>query len=384
MCGEAVVSTAHPRLQMEVREVPSGERRAALIGEVRRGLCATPKILPAQLLHDQHGDALWQEIARQPEHYQARAEHALFTRIADEVIAEVRPTDLVDLGAGIDKTRLLLDAVRRHESWTRLLPVGTSESELRRTSATLIDEYPWLEVQALAGDPGRDLEHLPRGGRRLVVMPGRSLASHTRSEAARMLARLACVLDEGDQLLVGVDLVKPRRVLEAAGNDAAGKTAAWTKNLLEVLNRELDACFDPELYRHRAVWNELRSRVELHLVAVRAHRVAIPGAGLTVRLAAGEAIRAAVSHKYRPLDMRRLFEISGFRLSRLYAGGGVALALAERIPLGAVRDLDQNGPNSVNAPDALVLPFSSAAPNLPIDAEKTERMVEYSPLAGEG
>jgi L-histidine N-alpha-methyltransferase len=304
---------------------------AALGEDARRGLAGMPKTLPAKYFYDARGSRLFDAICDLPEYYLTRAEQALLEAVAGELIAETEPTQIVELGSGASrKTRLLLDALTRARPGACYVPVDVSGTMLRRSALALRRAYPGLRVHGIVGDYEKHLAHLPPADRRLLVFLGSTIGNFAPEEARAFLRRLAAKLSHGGFFLVGLDLVKPVEVLNAAYNDSLGVTAAFNRNLLLVLNRELGADFDPSLFEHRAFFNAADAQIEMHLEARRAHTVSIAALDMRVRFGKGETIRTEISRKFTPESAAEMLGGAGFRLRRWHVSpdGGFALALA--------------------------------------------------------
>jgi L-histidine N-alpha-methyltransferase len=304
-----------------------------LADDVREGLCRARKALPSKYFYDARGSELFDRICELPEYYLTRAEHALLERHARSVLATARPTDLIELGSGsARKTRTLLGAGEAEGLELRYRPFDVCEPMLRASGDALLERYRWLEVHAIVGDYDRDLEPLPEGPRRLVAFLGSTIGNYTPRESAEFLARIARALRQGDFLLLGADLVKPIERLEAAYDDDAGITAEFNRNVLRVVNRELDANFDPEAYDHVAFFDRNRSQMEMHLRAATPQRVVIRKLDMTVEIAAGETIHTEISRKFTETELRELSAECGFTVRSwlLPEDGAFALLLAER------------------------------------------------------
>lgn len=273
--------------------------RAALAADVREGLTATPRHLPPKWLYDARGSALFEEITRTPEYYLTRVEASILERVADDLIAELAPAEIVEIGSGSSrKTRLLLEALHRHGAGDLYVPFDVSADAVEQAATALLADYPWLTVQGVVGDFSQHLTEVPRSGRRLVALLGSTIGNYPPDEQVELLRGIADMLDDGDALLLGADLVKDPEVLEAAYDDAAGVTAAFTMNLVRVLQRELDAEIDADALRHVARWRPGPAWVEIGLEAVRPTTLRFPTLDLEVALRAGEQIRTEVSAKY--------------------------------------------------------------------------------------
>lgn len=305
------------------------DARAQLIADVRDGLGARPYTLPPKHLYDGHGSELFEQITQLPEYYQTRTEEGLLARVADDVAAELTPHTLVELGSGSSrKTGLLLDALRRTggESYVAF---DVSADALRGALDRLAVEAPWLQTHGVVGDFDRHLAELPVGeSPRLLVLLGGTIGNLDPAGQVRFLRDAASLLGPGDGLLIGMDLVKDRSVLEAAYDDAAGVTAQFNRNVLRVLNRELDGDFPVEEFAHVAWWNEPDQRIEMRLRTPRALEVALPGAGLTVPLAAGEEILTELSCKFTQASAAQRLQRAGLELSRFEVDEHEQFALA--------------------------------------------------------
>jgi L-histidine N-alpha-methyltransferase len=323
----ATPSAANGRLSIEIlRSQPLPE---ALARDVRLGLSAPQKSIPPKYFYDDRGSALFDAICDLPEYYLSRAGQALLDAHAEEIIAVAQPHEVVELGSGTSrKTRVLLNALTSGNSAARYLPFDVSEGTLRQAAAMLLEEYPPLRIHAMVGDYEQDLERLPRGRARLVLFLGSTIGNFTPAVTADFLARLRGVLSEGDHLLVGIDLVKTVEVLEAAYNDRAGVTAEFNRNVLRVINRHLQADFEPDRFEHVAFFNRAESQIEMHLRARTAHTVNITSLGLSVRFDPGETIHTEISRKFTHPEVCRTLLAAGFDLVRWYAPGDNAFALA--------------------------------------------------------
>ncbi len=328
-----VLADAEARLTIEVHEPEGGA--STLARDALAGVFARPKTLPPKYFYDERGSKLFAAICDQPEYYLTRAEETLLRRAAPEVIRIAQPTNLVELGSGdARKIRPLLTAARHAGLRPRYVPLDVSESTLRQSSLALLDKFPWLRIHGIVGDYEQHLQRLPPGEGRLVAFLGSTIGNLDPRETRRFLRRLAARLCPGEHFLLGTDLVKSRRTLEAAYNDAAGITAGFNLNVLYVLNRELGAAFDPEAFEHVAYFNARASRIEMHLRAVRPLCVRMTRLRRTVRFKAGEMLRTEISRKFTRSRVERMLAAAGFDLVRWFVprGGEFALSLARKAP----------------------------------------------------
>ncbi|MEU8617262.1 L-histidine N(alpha)-methyltransferase [Streptomyces sp. NPDC048623] len=302
---------------------------AALRADVLHGLTRTPKELPPKWFYDARGSELFEEITRLPEYYPTRAEREILITRAPEIAAATGARTLVELGSGSsDKTRHLLDALLPGlESY---VPVDVSESALKGAGEALLAERPGLRVHALVADFTQGLDLPPTTGPRLVAFLGGTIGNLLPEERRAFLGAVRAMLTPGDALLLGTDLVKDEATLVAAYDDAAGVTAAFNKNVLAVVNRELGADADPAAFEHVALWDPAHEWIEMRLRARHALAVKIPELDLVVPFEAGEELRTEVSAKFRQEGVRAELAAAGFALARWWTDeqGRFALSLA--------------------------------------------------------
>jgi L-histidine N-alpha-methyltransferase len=272
----------------------------ALRADARRGLTSAPKDLPPKWFYDDRGSELFDEITRLPEYYPTRTERTILLAHADDVVTASGADTLVELGSGTsEKTRILLDAFRARDRLRAFVPFDVSETTLRDAAGSVASEYPGVDVHAVVGDFERHLEHVPTAGLRTVAFLGGTIGNFAPEPRARFLAALAATLRPGETLLLGTDLVKDDRRLVRAYDDDAGVTAAFNKNVLAVLNRELGATFDLDAFDHVARWDPEEEWIEMRLRARRDLRVPVPALDLEATFAAGEEMRTEISAKFR-------------------------------------------------------------------------------------
>ncbi|MBW3555429.1 MAG: L-histidine N(alpha)-methyltransferase [Actinobacteria bacterium] len=309
-------------LTVEVLLTPE-DLRESLLADARRGLTARPKSLSPVWFYDEHGSALFDEITRLPEYYLTRAERGLLEAHAAEIAAAAGADTLVELGSGTsDKTRLLLDAMTATGRLHRYAPLDVSEDTLRAAAAAVAREYPAVEVHAVVADFHRHLDALPGGRRRLVAFLGSTIGNLTPEQRRRFLFDLDCALTCDDRLLLGVDLVKDPGRLVAAYDDARGVTAAFNRNALSVLNRMLDASFDPGMFEHVAEWNADDQWMDIRLRATTEHVVKVGALDLDVRFQRGEDLHTEISAKFTPERIVDELAYAGFVSEGTWGGGG--------------------------------------------------------------
>jgi len=314
-------------------DVHTDERARAqrLEEDVRRGLTARPKSLPPKYFYDRAGSLLFERITELPEYYPTRTESALLAEILPGLIGEFLPDDIVEIGSGSsEKTRRVLDAVTAKGRGVRYVPLDVDRLTLEASAARLLRDYPGLSVHAVVGDFERDLSHVPAPtGRRLAMFLGSTIGNLDEPAQRRLLTDLRALLpDPGDRLLLGVDLVKDVKMLQAAYDDSAGVTRDFNRNILRVINQGVDGDFDPEAFRHRAFYNETASRIEMHLVADSAQTVRLRRLGLTIRFRPGEGIWTESSYKFTRPGVEAMLGDAGLRLARWHVDPANYFALA--------------------------------------------------------
>ncbi|HET7072870.1 MAG TPA: L-histidine N(alpha)-methyltransferase [Mycobacterium sp.] len=303
----------------------------ALRRDVFDGLQKTPKSLPPKWFYDSVGSDLFDQITRLPEYYPTRAEAEILRARSTEIASASAADTLVELGAGTsEKTRQLLDALRARGSLRGFVPFDVDAGMLSATATAIQREYPGVEIEAVCGDFEEHLNEIPGGGRRLFVFLGSTIGNLTPVPRAEFLATLAAVMRPGDSLLLGTDLVKDAGRLVRAYDDAAGVTARFNRNVLAVINRELDADFDVDAYRHVARWNAESERIEMWLRADRRQRVRVGALELSVDFAADEEMLTEVSCKFRPDGVNAELAGAGLRRIRWWtdSAGDFGLSLA--------------------------------------------------------
>lgn len=303
-----------PRWTLE--HLPMTRRAPSAAALIREGLSRPQKALPPLLLYDARGSALFEQICDLPEYYVTRTERALLARAAPEIAGRLSPeVTLGELGSGSsEKTALVIDALLAERRALRYLPVDISEAALREAAERLTRARPRLEVHGIVAeyrDGARRLAEL-YGGQHLTLFLGSNLGNFEQNEAQSFLRDIRRVMGPRDLLLLGVDMVKDRDVLERAYDDAQGVTAAFDLNLLAHLNARYGANFDLDAFRHRAVWVEDLRRIEMHLVSEKAQRVRIEAVDASFDFAAGEHIHTESSHKYTPESLDALTRAAGW------------------------------------------------------------------------
>jgi L-histidine Nalpha-methyltransferase len=305
-----------------------GEERT-LAEDVLDGLTRPFKELPPKHFYDARGAELFDQICELPVYYPTRTERAILAAAATELAALTGAVELVELGSGTAaKTRVLLDALHEAGTLSRYVPIDVTESMVRDCAEELTLEYPGLRVHGVIGDFERHLDHVPPAdGPRLVVFLGGTIGNFPPGSRRRFLRQIGGLLGAGDYLLMGTDLVKDPRVLEAAYDDPEGVTAEFNRNVLHVLNRELDADFDPADFEHVALFDDRHEWIEMRLRARRDHTVQVRALELPVHFDAGEELRTEISAKFTPQRLEGDLDAAGLELVRWFTDPDALFAL---------------------------------------------------------
>jgi L-histidine N-alpha-methyltransferase len=293
-----------------------------LAADVRRGLTAPAKWLPCKYFYDSTGSVLFEQICELPEYYLTRAETAILREHAPALLEPCpSPLDLVELGSGsARKTRLLIDACLSRQDALTYYPLDIAAESLAGAARGLLADYPSLRVVGLVGEYADGLSYLASraGPPRLIAFLGSTVGNFNEGELAAFLDGLRAALRPQDRFLLGFDLLKDPATLIAAYDDAQGVTARFNLNLLARVNRVLGADFDLAAFRHRAVFDERRGRIEMHLVSTRRQMVRVPALDLTLAFAEGETIHTENCYKHSREGMRAVLGRHGFDVLRAF------------------------------------------------------------------
>jgi dimethylhistidine N-methyltransferase len=315
------------------REDRDGAAGASIAGDVRDGLTARPKALPPYLFYDDRGSRLYELITDLPEYYLCRAERGIIAAHAREMVARVvggpAPASVIELGSGsASKTAVLLSAMLERQPRCAYFPIDVSSCALAAAEKRLAREVPGVHVHALPMTYEAALSALGEiPPPRIVLFLGSSVGNLPDVTAVALLRRVRRALPGETWLLMGTDLRKNPGVLRAAYDDAAGVTAAFNKNILHRINRDLGGHFDPDQFRHLALWNDGESRIEMHLESAEPQEIAVDALHLQVRFRRGETIHTESSCKYDLPRIERLLSAAGFSREASYSDGEGAFAV---------------------------------------------------------
>ena len=304
--------------------------RQQMVRDVRQGLTKSPKELSPKYFYDERGSELFEEITQLPEYYLTRAERSLLELRIPEIIAAVRPCSLVELGAGsANKTRLIIDAMRASGCAECYIPIDVSKDFLEATGLQLQADYPDMNITPVVSDITEPFALPALASPTLVAFLGSTIGNFPREPAIRLLSHVARTMGPSDRFLLGADLRKDSEIINRAYNDSKGVTAAFNLNILHRLNRELGADFPVSDYEHKAFYSREQHRVEMHLIARRAHKVVIPEIG-GIQFREGETIRTELSYKYDRPTLEDILKAAGLVMEKWMPAddGSFALALA--------------------------------------------------------
>jgi L-histidine N-alpha-methyltransferase len=286
---------------------------------VERGLGQNPRRLECRFLYDARGSELYEAITRQPEYYPTRTEASILARHAGEIAGITGPAALVELGSGSStKTDHLLAAYLKQMSALCYVPIDVSDSALNHVCRTLPRRRPGVQVIGIHGTYQEGFPLFRTASPALVIFLGSTIGNLDPTDSVLFLSQIADHLSPGDYFLLGLDLVKSPSVLEAAYNDAAGVTEAFTRNLFARMNRELGSEIDLSVIEHLARYNPQQEQIEIHARFRRAQTIRVAPLNLSFAIAAGEKIRTEISRKFRLGEIRTLLEEIGLRTRRIF------------------------------------------------------------------
>jgi L-histidine N-alpha-methyltransferase len=320
------------RCTIEVHLGPD-DLRTALRRDVLAGLTDTPKHLPPKWFYDERGSELFDQITRLDEYYPTRRETEILTREADAIARRTGATTLLELGSGTStKTLLLLDGLAAAGSLERIVPFDVCEPVLRAAGPELAGRYPGVRVDAVVGDFERHLGRLPMEGATLVAFLGGTIGNLAPPERAKFLGELSDQMQPGDWLLLGTDLVKDPARLVAAYDDSAGVTAEFNRNVLRVLDRELEGDLVPERFSHVARWDADEQWIEMHLRSEGHQTARLEALDLDLDFADGELVHTEISAKFTPGRLEGELAGAGLELDQIFtdAAGDFAVSLAAK------------------------------------------------------
>jgi L-histidine N-alpha-methyltransferase len=299
--------------------------------DVHNGMVSARKSLPSKYFYDARGSKIFDDICHLPEYYPTRTELSILRNSVSGIMATFHEGDLVELGPGAHlKIQILLDALARsRRKLTRYIPIDVSRSALINSARELSDLYPEVEVFAVVADFMQPLNVMPDDRMKLIIIFGGTIGNLDEEESIGFLRSVAGTMKMDDRFLFGLDMIKSRDILESAYNDSQGITAEFNRNILSVINRELNANFDPSLFKHVAFFNEERDRVEMHLQARKDMAVEINDLDLPVTLKKGEMIRTEICRKFSRESAEKMLSASGLEVSEWFTDAKEWFSLVE-------------------------------------------------------
>jgi L-histidine Nalpha-methyltransferase len=328
-----------------IRSDGAGDRLTAMGREVRAGLQRSPRSIPPKYFYDDEGSRLFDAICRLPEYYLTRAEYALLEQHAAGIVDRAAAEAVVEIGSGMArKTGMLVAALCARAPSPRYVAFDIAPEAIEASARTLMRQHPRLSVRGVIGDFSRDLPCIARAAPRssaprLFAFLGSTIGNLDEREAPELLRAVSGLMTSRDVFLLGVDLAKDERVLHAAYNDAQGVTAAFNKNVLRVLSRDLEGDFDVTQFDHLAFYDSRRERIEMHLVSRRRQTVTLRAIDLRFELREGERVMTEISRKFTRASVEKTLAEGGMALAEWLpaADGAFALAVARAAPEGLQR-----------------------------------------------
>lgn len=309
-----IVRLASDRQKRQSTEANAGR-------DVVTGLSKTPKSLPPQYFYDDRGSELFEQICALPEYYPTRTEAEILRQYAGETAGIIGECELVELGSGSStKTRLLLEAFLDRGHSLLYVPVDVSGKILEESARQLGADYPSLQVRGLVGTYEEALTQMQPSSwpSRTIAFLGSSLGNFAPEQCDRFFEQMTTVMEPGDYFLLGIDLQKPKDILEAAYNDSQGTTAEFNLNMLAHLNWRFGGNFDRSLFYHQAIYNESKSQIEMHLHCRQTHTAYLESLDLKVEFSKGESILTEISRKFNLDTMELYLQERGLKLVRAF------------------------------------------------------------------
>ncbi len=296
-----------------------------------RGFTSAQKFIPSKYFYDERGSQLFEEICSLPEYYPTRTEISILKQAAPKIMRSFSRGDIVELGSGANrKIRIFLDAAGKENlSRYRYVPVDVSESALREASIELQQLYDGLEVVGIIADFTLHMDMIPSDNPRLIMFLGSTIGNFNEEMQNTFLRSVACSMNPDDRFVVGFDMIKPKKTLEAAYNDASGVTSKFNKNVLRVLNRELNSNFQPTEFEHVAFYNDEKERVEMHLRARTDIKATIHDLGLEVKIEKGDTIHTENSCKFSRSRIKNMVSEAGLTIKEWYSDSKGWFSLTE-------------------------------------------------------
>ena len=292
-----------------------------IISEIKEGLVAEQKYISSKFFYDDLGSKLFEDITRLPEYYPTRTEKSILLEVAPEISKSLRNINIVELGNGdCSKITIILDAIPAENMRSvHYIPVDVSHAAIMKSAHILTKKFPDITIHGVLADFMKHIDFIPGNFNRLICFFGSTLGNLTRVESMKFLLDLKTLMNPGDQLLLGLDMVKDIKTLENAYNDEKGVTSAFNKNILNVVNYYLKTSFNPDWFEHLAFYNKTKARIEMHLKALKAMEISCPYLPDKILIKKGETIHTENSHKYTKQHISDFANIRGLKIHDIYS-----------------------------------------------------------------
>lgn len=296
------------------------EKESKVLADIFSGLFAEQKSISSRFFYDETGSRLFEEITALPEYYPTRTEKSILSRVAHDIAADHESPDIVELGSGdCSKICILMNAYHERKlERISYYPVDVSETAILKSAEELVARYSGLRVHGILADFMKHLEALPGDGNSLICFFGSTLGNLENEPALDFIRHVKRSMKKGDSFLLGLDMAKNKKTLELAYNDGQGVTEAFNKNILTAVNGIAGTNFDPLNFKHRAFFNAERSRIEMHLEAIKDQTVVSPHFSEPLVIKQGETIHTENSRKFTHEDIRELANVSGLSIQGIY------------------------------------------------------------------
>lgn len=311
----------------------STEKQSELVQDILAGLKSDPKNISSRFFYDDKGSSLFETITALPEYYPTRTETSILKSNAKNILNGYSDLDIVELGSGdCTKISILLDAIPEHKmAEINYIPIDVSKAAILKSAEILSQSYPGLSIHGLLADFLKHLERLPGKRNRLICFFGSTLGNLTRKHASEFLMNLKGIMNPGDRLLLGLDMVKDVKVLHKAYNDTQGITNRFNKNILNVLNNTIQTNFVADNFEHHAFYNKQKARIEMYLKALNSSAITSPLFNETIHINTGELIHTENSHKFTLHDVYTYETLTGLKLNHIYSDDNQWFSLVDYV-----------------------------------------------------
>ena len=319
--------------RFEIRNYLNNSFDKEISKDVFTGLTSDQKFIPSKYFYDERGSILFERICKTPEYYLTRTEISILKEMGEAIMESFENGYLVELGSGANwKIHRLIDTANTQEGENMCyVPVDVSEPALVAASEGLINKYRKLKVRAIVADFTQHMDAIPNDMPKLIIFFGSTIGNFGEVESQKFLRIVANSMKSEDRFLIGIDMLKPKTVLEAAYNDAGGFTRKFNRNVLHVINRELSADFNASFFDHLAFFNGKKGQIEMHLRAKKSFLVEIKDLKLSVKFENGETIRTEISRKFEKNGAIEMFSKAGLDVNQWFTDSKKWFSLVELV-----------------------------------------------------